>query len=367
MIKPSCHSAEWIAEVANRYKYPDTQIIEKVIKALTLLELLSKSGCPFIFKGGSAVMLMLGDITHRLSIDVDIICPPGTEIEQYLTDYKAYGFTNLQFIERKSAGKNVPKSHSKFFYQLAYNNDNNKESYILLDVLYEDTHYNQVNNIDIVGPFLEIDGEPSKVRVPSVGDILGDKLTAYAPNTTGIPYYKNGNSRSMEIIKQLYDISRLFERVDELTITSKSFHRIAQVEMGYRGMEGDVNQIFEDIRQTSLLLATRGKAGVGDFALLQNGISRIKNMMFNGKYYIEDAIVDSARASYIATCIEKGISAIEKYDGDITGMMIAPTLTNKLEKLKKLLPEAYYYWCKTSEMLIKNNPLDLHSWATQST
>jgi hypothetical protein len=33
-----------------------------------------------------------------------------------------------------------------------------------------------------------------------------EKLTAFAPNTTGIPYEKNGHSKSMEIIKQLYDI-----------------------------------------------------------------------------------------------------------------------------------------------------------------
>ncbi len=28
-----------------------------------------------------------------------------------------------------------------------------------------------------------------------------------------------------------------------------------------------------------------------------------------------------------------------------------PTLTNKLNKLKRTLPEAFYYWVKTSELL----------------
>jgi len=37
-------------------------------------------------------------------------------------------------------------------------------------------------------------------------DLLGDKLTAFAPNSTGIPYYKGEDSMSMGIIKQLYDI-----------------------------------------------------------------------------------------------------------------------------------------------------------------
>ena len=45
---------------------------------------------------------------------------------------------------------------------------------------------------------------PSRARwyIPSFEDLLGDKLTAFAPNTTGIPYFKKDDSMSMEIIKQ---------------------------------------------------------------------------------------------------------------------------------------------------------------------
>lgn len=86
-------------------------------------------------------MLLLGDISNRLSIDIDIICPPGTEIENYLTEFKEYGFTKVDLVERKSPGKDIPKSHSKFFYQIAYTERDSGEGYILLDVLYEDCHY----------------------------------------------------------------------------------------------------------------------------------------------------------------------------------------------------------------------------------
>lgn len=75
------------------------------------------------------------------------------------------------------------------------------------------------------------------VTVPSAEDILGDKLTAFAPNTTGIPYYKNGRSCSMEIAKQLYDVGRLFENVSGLQITAKAFRKIAVVELSYRSWE----------------------------------------------------------------------------------------------------------------------------------
>lgn len=255
------------------------------------------------------------------SIDIDIICPPGTDIEQYLKEYKDFGFIDYKSVERIQRGTDIPKSHSKFFYQVAFMDDSSRQESILLDVLNEDCHYEQVVELPIDGPFLKIEGTPSIVKVPSVGDILGDKLTAYAPNTTGIPYFKktqDGKERdcSMEIIKQLYDIARLFDEVDNLEVTSKSFGRIAEVELSYRGLGNNPSLIFEDVRQTSLCLATRGSEGKGDFAMLQRGISRIKSFMFRGGYLIENAIIDSARAAYIATLLEKGQTEIERYDGD---------------------------------------------------
>ena len=65
---------------------------------------------------------------------------------------------------------------------------------------------------------------PADVTVPSFDDILGDKLTAFAPNTTGIPYQKSGNSQTMEIIKQLYDIGYLFDSAEDLSVVSKTFN-----------------------------------------------------------------------------------------------------------------------------------------------
>ncbi len=85
MIKPECFTHQWCEEIARRLNYNDTQLIEKVVRALSLLEMLVQSGCPFHFKGGTATMLLLGDFTNRLSIDIDIICPPGTVIDKYLS------------------------------------------------------------------------------------------------------------------------------------------------------------------------------------------------------------------------------------------------------------------------------------------
>ena len=178
------------------------------------------------------------------------------------------------------------------------------------------------------------------VTVPSAPDILGDKLTAFAPNTTGIPYFKvnkNGESKdcSLEICKQLFDVGRLFDKVDDLVITSESFKKIAAVELSYRELSNDLSAVYEDIRQTALCISTRGTAGDGHYAQLQQGVSRLKSFMYKQKYIIDNAIVDAARAAYLATLIEKGVNTIEKYHSpqNVANLQIADTLTNKLNKV----------------------------------
>jgi len=105
-----------------------------------------------------------------------------------------------------------------------------------------------------------------------------------------------------------------------------------------------------------LCLGTRGQIGKGDFKMLQSGIKKIDGYIYKGKYRIEEAIVDSARAAYLVTSIEKSNTEIERYDGNpntILAMELSPSVNNKLNRLKKILPEAFFYWVKTSELLQK--------------
>jgi hypothetical protein len=356
MIHNKCFTAEWIAAKSRELHYPDRNIIEKVIRAFSLLDMLAAAGCPLHFKGGSCLMLLLTDQPYRLSIDIDIICPPGTNIEMYLTRFKEYGFINYESIERVQRGTDIPKSHSKFFYKVAFLDDSNRNEHILLDVLNEECHYINTVELPIQNIFLEIVGEPNRVRVPSVGDILGDKLTAFAPNTTGIPYYKGNRDCSLEIIKQLYDVGRLFDKVENLDVTTKAFQKIASVELSYRGLDDNLNIIFDDIRNTALCIATRGKIGVGDFEMLMRGVSRIKSFMFQSMYSLEDAMTDAAKAAYVATCMEKKETEVNKYPGNpisIANLELPDTVTSRLNKLKRISPEAFYYWVQVGNLLAR--------------
>ena len=136
MINPISRTKEWILESCNRNSIKDPTLLEKTIRAFSLLEALAKSDCPFLFKGGSALMLQLG-CTQRLSVDIDIVCPPGTDVIAYLTPFaEEYGFGEIRHTERQSRN-NVPKTHAKCFYQVSYVTNTAQEK-ILLDVLFEE-------------------------------------------------------------------------------------------------------------------------------------------------------------------------------------------------------------------------------------
>ena len=229
MINPKSRSLEWITEAAHRLGVHDIALVEKTIRAFSLLEALARSGCPFLFKGGSSLMLHL-NTSKRLSIDIDIICPPGTMIENYLGRYaEEYGFGKVELVARISR-TDVPKQHAKFYYEVSYPGNGGQDK-ILLDVLFEETHYSKIVSLPIQSPVLITDEPMVMVNLPSHEDLLGDKLTAFAPHTTGIPFFKGEKKCSMEIIKQLFDVASLFDITNDLTTTRETFARFAAIEL----------------------------------------------------------------------------------------------------------------------------------------
>jgi len=72
MIDKEKITSEWIEKVSKANRNADKILVEKVIRALLLLEGMVKQNQSFVFKGGTALMLHLNS-TKRLSIDIDII------------------------------------------------------------------------------------------------------------------------------------------------------------------------------------------------------------------------------------------------------------------------------------------------------
>ena len=65
MISKKTLTKEWLETVSTKNNKTDKILIEKVIRALLVLEGLTESKLSFVFKGGTALMLMFGS-TRRL-------------------------------------------------------------------------------------------------------------------------------------------------------------------------------------------------------------------------------------------------------------------------------------------------------------
>ncbi len=353
MIDKSKINIDWISQVSKRNRKADKILVEKVIRALLLLEGLVVYEIPFVFKGGTALMLHLNS-SKRLSIDIDIILPAEIEgFENILKDIVAeQDFTGLE-LQHRITNTKIKKEHYKFFYTPIHKS-NKEEEYVLLDILFEEIGYANVIEIPIQSSFVPIEGELITVKVPCLEDMLGDKLTAFAPNTTGIPYFKKKDSMSMEIIKQLYDIGNLFDVANDLEIIKSAFLTFAKTELTYRAINGlTANDVLEDIYQTSLNIVTRGADGKGDFEQLQLGIRRITGFIFSESFHLEKAIILASKAAYISILIKKDADTIEKFENPklLKDWQIREPLNNKLNKLKKSNPEAFFYWYKIYELI----------------
>ena len=348
MIDKERITLDWIEKVSKENRNPDKILVEKAIRAFLLLEGLVKQELSFIFKGGTALMLHLNS-TKRLSIDIDIIMPEKPDGLDKKLDKLAteQGFLRKEKQHRTAPSK-IDKEHYKFFYTPLHKSSNDEE-YVLLDILFEAVKYEKLEQIKIQSSFVPEKDPPLTVNSPCLEDIAGDKLTAFAPNTTGIPYYKKGDSMSMEIIKQLYDIGNLADFVSDINIIRSTFNAFAKTELSYREPDNLTEQdVLDDIFQTALCIATRGTDGKGSFEELQQGIQRVSRFVFSERYYLEKAITHASKAAYLAILIQTGTNKIEKFTDPLMmkDWTISEPMNPKLNKLKKSNPEAFFYWYK---------------------
>lgn len=352
MIKKETLTKEWIQQVCKKNRNAVPVLVEKVIRALFLVEGLAKSDLSFVFKGGTALMLLM-DSAKRLSIDVDIILSKSPKnLDEILEGVAREQHFNKIELQHRVTESKIEKAHYKFFYTPIHNTGK-AEEHILLDILFEDNNYKKVTPLKIKSQFLISSSNPVEVQMPSFADLLGDKLTAFAPYTTGIPYFKNENSMSMEIIKQLYDIGNLLDVTDDLNTVKETFGKIVKTEIAYRKLKNtDATTVLDDVYQTSLCIAMRGADGKGNFEELLAGIKRIAGYIFSESYHIDKAIIHAAKAAYISRLIVAERNEIEKYSNpeQIGNWKIDTPHNTKLNKLKKSNPEAFFYWYKATEL-----------------
>ncbi len=366
MIKYKCFTEEWLDQFKKQkdHKRIDKIILEKMIYALHLLERLKANGLGFVFKGGTSLLLLLQE-GNRFSIDIDIICNTDRKVLEEILNKL---IDNSHFIEWKldkhrSYQPGVPKAHYKF----SFDTKQQGSGTILLDVLIEDLIYPALTELPVNTKWIETEKD-TMVTVPTIDAITGDKLTAFAPNTIGIPYFKGKDKQpfSMEICKQLFDLSKLFEKIEDIEMVAKSFGAFAEQEINFRKNgkpESDLTpeMVLQDTIDTCLILAKRGGGSDDEkqkFAELQRGIKAFDfGFLMSGNFRIDDAIPASARIAYLAAKIlHNDLSPIDYYTGQtIKEWNIEDPDWNFLNKLKKQSDKSsFYYWYKTVQLITKD-------------
>ncbi len=295
MLKNENFSEEYIREMQKISKR-DPILLERTIYAFGLLEAIRKVDMPFIFKGGTCLMLLL-DHPERLSTDIDIIVEPGTNVEEYI-EKAAQIFPFVKYEEQVRIGKNkIEKRHFKFTYDSPING---REFYILLDVLYEENQYVRLVEKEIRNELLLTEPDYLTVKVPCIESILGDKLTAFAPHTTGIPL---NIGKNMEVMKQLYDVSTLVERFENLSEVKETYEKVVASEIAYRGIEKTSKECLRDTFNSALCIITRGKVKREEYPLYVKGIQDLRGHIFRENYTAEIAIGKAVRVAYLVACL----------------------------------------------------------------
>lgn len=365
MIKDKCFTEAWLEQFKKQkdHKRIDKIILEKMIHALHLLERLKANGLDFVFKGGTSLVLLLKE-GNRFSIDIDIICnAERKDLEEILNRViESSHFTAWKLDEHRSYQPGVPKAHYKF----SFNTRQQGSGTILLDVLLEDSIYPALTELPVDTKWIETEAE-TIVTVPTVDAITGDKLTAFAPNTIGIPYFKGKDKQpfSMEICKQLFDLSKLFEHIEDVELVAKSFMAFAEQEINYRknaNPESDLTpkKVLQDTIDTCLIIAKRGGGSDDEkqkFAELQRGIKAFDfGFLMSGNFRIDDAVPASSRIAYLAAKIMvNDMSPIAYYSGqDVKKLNIDATDWSFLIKLKKQPDKSsFFYWYQTVQLIKK--------------
>ncbi|MFC1584543.1 nucleotidyl transferase AbiEii/AbiGii toxin family protein [Fibrobacterota bacterium] len=359
MINPKCFTLDWIQEKRSELKAVDPGILEKSIHALALLGHLADSELDFVFKGGTSLLLHLSPI-RRLSIDIDIVCgAPANDLERVLNKISSLPpFNKVEPDERGNRG--LPKRrHFKFFYNQIPGG--HPAPFVLLDVVEESEYHLPLIEKPIITEFLEVDQEV-QVKLPTVEGLLGDKLTAFAPNTIGVPFQTpKGVSQTMQVVKQLFDIGELFNFADDTSSVSSAYQASFEKESLYRGNESSKEDTLNDTIESSRLLCGFGVRGFREDGIISSyfkeGTTKLNNHLVNSKFRLPiEAKVAAAKAGYLAGMIMAGkpdVSFSEtRFKQDNLAILKDIDLQDELSglnRLKAVNPEAFHYWWKMQE------------------
>ncbi|QVW35179.1 nucleotidyl transferase AbiEii/AbiGii toxin family protein [Geobacter sulfurreducens] len=358
MIAEICFTADWLDKKRKELKGVDPSLLERALHAFALLGHLAESDLKFVFKGGTSLLLHV-PVIRRLSIDIDILCSaPTAELDRVLAEAaKVPPFIRYEEDERGSRG--LPeRRHFKFFYTPLV--AGNPAPYVFLDVVEEPHVPHEVTVKPIMPDILEIRRE-ILVTVPTVESLLADKLTAFAPRTTGVPFAPNNGkpADTMQIVKQLFDVGELFSLAEDLAAVRRVYQKVYAQENVYRGGGFAPADALEDTLQASLSLSMHRLKGVKDSTealMLEDGARKLTSHLVDHRFNLDMAKLAAAKAALTAKLVKS-----EDAGASLGAFRTVPPpeelrqlkIEGEWERLNRLMsvnPEAFWYWYQASKL-----------------
>jgi hypothetical protein len=92
-----------------------------------------------------------------------------------------------------------------------------------------------------------------------VEGLLGDKLTAFGPNTTGVALNEKYTTQFM---KQVFDIGELFDAASDDDAVRAAYNQVFAAENSYRGGKFTTEIALEDAFNTAYRIAQELRLGI---------------------------------------------------------------------------------------------------------
>ena len=314
MLSKKNYEIEHLEEVARLYPKVGKAQLETTVFAFGLLEALVNSGLEFCFKGGTSLLLLL-DKPRRISTDIDIVVPKKTCFDAYFDRVK----DRFPFYRGEERGAQ-PNPAFRHFYFYVDGSLSRHGIHINLDVAFEDEPFLETLEKEIALPFLLTQGIKAFVRIPSAPCILGDKLTAFAPHTVGVNPFQTSLGKPidnrLQVMKQMYDIARLFDERPSFDLTNESFLRSLAFENAFRHSGFSPKDALLDAFYAAVSICSFGR--IDDrreyLSVYKPGIQGLSSNVFSGQYHQEDAADDASKVALLCAGLLVGCNVFSQKD-----------------------------------------------------
>ena len=176
-------------------------------------------------------------------------------------------------------------------------------------------------------------------------------MTTLTTKTIGISY---NSGKELELMKQLYDVDKLFNEAENIEEVKESFISISTREIGYRRLKNTTyKEVLDDIEDfTNDIIYRKNKNNLEKIIV---GVRKFKNFMLEKNFLIDKEVLTAAsKVLYLISLIKSNKKIMEKYNKKFMeeiNFEIPKEYKKRLKVINKINEECYYYIIKSLEII----------------